>query len=664
MQRRRLFAAFVGLLMVGTVCFADLVVVSVDDAPVKRGKEVLARLKKGTELVVLQRLQKWYGVEIETDEGPAKGWIHESQVTLKKAEPAPGAGAVATPTPTTTAATAVEGALGLPDCLGYLRVKNPTGLVQKLTQLVNRFQPGMGMMVGPGIGMYVYGDPMLAQVDSSRPTVLMLFNPKNSGQPFVILAPAKDSATYAANINASGDAAGGARKFAKAVGTSVAIAMDETLLNSVAPYLAKLKPIGTADMQGDAAATVPIPSLLKMFNADIDQGVNMMMGGLEQARENGAFEGQMDPTKILKAEVDFFLEAIRQLDTVGLGVGVEPEAVTLGYSLAALADTALAKTLTSQRRRPSKIARFLPENAAATVVAPTTTMTPGGLIEKFQAMIMEALEVTPEDRSQMQAYQAEWNKMLAGGEMGFSVVSTEARPLQVVLLFDVAPGSDPAGVIKKTITWYQTSSVAKAYTDMGLELKYGFQEGARTYKGARVDRVTVDLPLDKMAMTPRDREQLAMVLGGEKISVELALVDNTYVMTLGSALIESTINGIKAGGRTTAADIGAANGYFHVSFARMIDMIANFARVADDANAVQEIGALQKLTLGSAAVVGRGTVQGRKAGFELEVPVEPVRKLVEHFKTRHSAPRMGAGGPPGGAGGPGGPGAAPPPAAP
>ena len=54
--------------------------VVVDQAPVGRGKEVVARIANGTTLNVIEKKGRWYGVTVKTDRGAVKGWLHEKMV--------------------------------------------------------------------------------------------------------------------------------------------------------------------------------------------------------------------------------------------------------------------------------------------------------------------------------------------------------------------------------------------------------------------------------------------------------------------------------------------------------------------------------------------------------------------------------------------------------
>ena len=54
--------------------------VTVDGALVRKGKQVVARVAKGTRLKVIEKAGRWYGVAVEVDGGEVKGWLHEEMV--------------------------------------------------------------------------------------------------------------------------------------------------------------------------------------------------------------------------------------------------------------------------------------------------------------------------------------------------------------------------------------------------------------------------------------------------------------------------------------------------------------------------------------------------------------------------------------------------------
>ena len=75
----------------------EQVEVVVDEALVRKGKQVVARVPKGTTLKVLEREGRWYGVAVAVDGGEVKGWLHEKMV-----RPLPKSGGESAPAPEAT----------------------------------------------------------------------------------------------------------------------------------------------------------------------------------------------------------------------------------------------------------------------------------------------------------------------------------------------------------------------------------------------------------------------------------------------------------------------------------------------------------------------------------------------------------------------------------
>ena len=79
----------------------EQVEVIVGEALVRKGKQVVARVAKGTTLKVLEKEGRWYGVAVEVDGKEEKGWLHEKMV-----RPLPKSGGESAPAPEAAAADA------------------------------------------------------------------------------------------------------------------------------------------------------------------------------------------------------------------------------------------------------------------------------------------------------------------------------------------------------------------------------------------------------------------------------------------------------------------------------------------------------------------------------------------------------------------------------
>lgn len=200
-KRMERVTAVAGLLIVGVLASeafgGESVKVIEDGAPVLRQREVIAKLKKGDVVKVIERRGMWLGVRVDTPEGRTTGWIHAKYTApLTETGPPPDApapvepGGEAAPQPAEQEQQqTVLKSTGVPSkkpedilpagALVHVRLNNAADLVNTLDSLIMTFVPDKA--VPPHFKQFL---------DQPKP-VLAVIGAQTIGQP---LTPASISA--------------------------------------------------------------------------------------------------------------------------------------------------------------------------------------------------------------------------------------------------------------------------------------------------------------------------------------------------------------------------------------------------------------------------------------------------------------------------------------
>jgi prepilin-type processing-associated H-X9-DG protein len=434
--------------------------------------------------------------------------------------------------------------------------------VARLTETVGQPMPGEALL---GLAGAALGSPDLTGLDSSG--VFRLVVMASEGFPeeppaVALMAPVTgDGQAYLDAVGQVMESAGeadGVHTFTQGANAlpmgppqmciapiegGAVIGMEGDVVRQVAAVAAGLASPTEAELPGAVAVRVDVASLLALLEPMMDEKMGEMKEMLEQAEAPGQAAApptmqDMDVSKVLDAEVDLLLGMLKQLDHIGLGIGLAGDALQIHASLDPQVGSGFAAALASAHPPVAAIRTALPADA----LYAQTAFIPGidAMIGPYVDFMVDLYAGMGPEVSQLAAPMLEMMKDLDGlypGDYAAGVIAGEngAWPalIQVAMVTDT-------GKMKSFID-NAIAAQAQMFTTNLMGYTYSITtEVTRAHREVEITTYSMQMDFGE-EMTTQLPPGFAEIF--TDLRYDMAFVENMVVYTLGpSNAIEQAID--------------------------------------------------------------------------------------------------------------------------
>ena len=450
------------------------------------------------------------------------------------------------------------------DVFAVIKLNNLGDTIGKISEFVNKIQPGLGGIVNPMmVGQMVFHNQNWAGMNQAGEYTVVVFNPMTSPQsPVALIIPLTDKDEYLKALTEAG-LTGGAEAngiltftqanqkplFAAFTGDVGILAEDQNAATQ-AKALVDAKSPALTEVPAIKGQVVALVAFAKMFTA-----FSPMLEGVKQQMlmnlEKGMPQGEGAPPQpaavknILLLEVNSLLSLLQQVDKLQLGVNVEAEGLRLSKAVFPVEGSNAAKFMAAQTAQKSALAGFIPQDGGL-LGSGAITFTPE--LTAWYAYFTKALmTATPGADAAAVDQMAQWvaGALEAfGGEFAFGGLN----PAGDAMVTEIFTLKDPAKA-KQMLEQYPAmiAAMTDMYKGMGLDFNMKLA-GKEPYQGGEILNFALDMKANALA-DPKGMEAFNKIFG-DKLTLPFGFTGKYGVLGLGKdplGQVQVMMDGLKAG---------------------------------------------------------------------------------------------------------------------
>ena len=536
---------------------------------------------------------------------------------------------------------------------------NPT-LMQVDQFLAGASPVGISMFARMGLGR-VFGNPMMPGVDQNGSFGAFIYKQApeagaNAAMPPVgaaLLVPVTDyKAFLEGNPNCSeADAQGvSTLEFQQMPGVTMAQVGGYALLGVNTPkeqlihlrdsLNAKRTPLTTslkADQQ-KVATDAPIWVFINMksvngtFGPMIQAQLQMISQVMAQQAQAAPQAMPMNPAKIISVYGDIINRLLTESQSLTVTVTPKPEALSIRKTLVAVPDSNLAKAFAGDTSKtPNPLLGHLKDGAFMNIAFNPSHIGLKPLNEWSLNLVAEMFgqNITPEQKEKIKQLAADSLDALGQAGVYAATVDSGAKPpFAVDYIFAIKDEAKFRRVMDEGMNLYNTL-LAPMYKQMGLISALEMRKNADTHQGVVINEIQF-----KFDVTDANAPETQMIkaMYGEGMTIQWAIVNNTYVASMGSDKVAGLIDRVKAGVPASKAteienalqlapDGAASDVFVTFNLIRVLNLVKAFAPVPLPLPAMDFP---TSSNIVAAASIGNGQLSG-----DLIIPKQHVMEIMQ-----------------------------------
>ena len=178
--------------------------------------------------------------------------------------------------------------------------------------------------------------------------------------------------------------------------------------------------------------------------------------------------------------------------------------------------------------------------------------------------LIKEMEIKDVDLAKLIEAMGKWMKIYSGaGSETFDFDSEAGMSVNYLLAID-----DEAAALGLLETFEEDMEpFFKLYADMGMPMKFEFEENVREHKGIKIHQLEMDI---EMAEMPEDQRAQMEAMKLDDLKYDIAIFDGYMLYTVGTTKIETVIDRLKDSSATAsplkARSIYPSGGFYYLDF--------------------------------------------------------------------------------------------------
>ena len=523
---------------------------------------------------------------------------------------------------------AMPDAVPVEEAIGYIRVKNLPNVVGTLDKWASMLNPQMAAgSIKAMVGQYM-GDPTMGGIDSSRPLLVLLLNPKKYTNPLVLYLPVTQPEKIQKGIQDKGS-------FTVLKEKTIIAGDDQPSVMKGVEVWSKVKPLASQSMDTDGLFFADVDRIMSVYGADIDQKIKEFQSQLSMMQQQTGQQGMAVQQKQMQAQMDAILKLVKEIKTFALKADVKGQGLVTTVLMEAKPQTDLAGLYSIKSADHHSLIQFVPNGA----LKASFSGDPESVAEFGSKMTDSFLQkggmLTPEKIQKVKKYQTLQKEALSG-EVAVSLFGPQASGINGVQMYRIKDAKKALEMIRQAAEQVTMASNPA----QGLTVTADFKEKARKVGDVDVHTMSVTIT----STNPMAAQWMMMFLPGGKMNLEMAIVNDVMIYAFGTS-VDQSINSLKSGMGATSLNafskfpkngnvyadidlIGTIKSIFGPMFAMMAQMMGPGQNPMDALNKVSAPPVTFFATMHDGRMMAKGnllleTVLKIKEAFSSMMPQPP-----------------------------------------
>ena len=403
------------------------------------------------------------------------------------------------------------------DVFGYACAKNLSGLLDTVDSWTAKVNPEMPAGTAKMSAGQYFGDPTMAGLDSSRQMAILFLNPKKYSTVAVLYVPVTDASKMKDGIEQRGGLT--------VLRDNILVVADEneTIMKGVA-LLPKVQPLMSKTPDADIVVSLDVENLMKIFGDDMKQKIKDLKTQMNvmQMQEQSA-----EQMKMVEAQIDEAIKFVEEIKTIAFKADAKSDSLEISAMCEAKKGTDLERLMQVTNVPPQSMVKFLPDGGIKiSVCGDYYSLSEIGnqigerLMSKSGAMDKQQIET-------MKKITALKKEAIAGEAAICLFIPSGQGGLNGAIFYKVKDAAKALELIRMA---KEQLMLRNASADVTTTVDYA--EKARQAEG--VDVHTMDISIS--STNPMATQQMAMFIPGGKLNMEMAIVKDVMIYSIGTTI--------------------------------------------------------------------------------------------------------------------------------
>ena len=432
---------------------------------------------------------------------------------------------------------------GAEDVIAYARIKNLSEFLGVLDHWGGQINPNLPPgAVKQAVGQYM-GDESLSAIETGKPILISVLNPKEFPNPLVMYLPVKNAEKIKQGIQAKGS-------FTVVKDDMVIVGDDQPSITKGTELWEKLKPLAEKPLSSSVVLSANVDKIMSLYGQDIRQKIKDMQSQMMMMQQMQS--GSTDMTKQqeqIAAQSEEMIKMIEGLKDVGIEINATNQKMDFSFLGAAKTGSDLATLFSTGASPHPAIYKHLPEGAVRIAFAADTDTITEFKSKLSDRFLSQSGLLDKEQKKMVEKFQSLQNEALAN-EMAVSAFVDGVSGLNAVTLYTIKDKEKAMEMIRMTPKQLEMGSNEA----QGLTITTEYKENAKTVDGVKVHSMKMNMNFQN----PMAAQQMMMFMPQGGLNIEAAVVDDVMITATGVP-IDDTIRAIK--NKTGSMNIQAMSQY-------------------------------------------------------------------------------------------------------
>jgi hypothetical protein len=424
--------------------------------------------------------------------------------------------------------------LQVDDAIGYARVKNISNVLDVVDYWISQIQP----QLPPGtakmsVGDF-FGDPTMANVDSSRPVTFVILNPKKFPNPLLLFLPAKEPEKLQGAIQGKGS-------FTIVKEKTLIVGDDQNATAKGAEIWVAVKPFSESPMDTDILIFMDMEKTMLLYGDDIKQKIQNFQNQMNMMQMQQQQTGAAEQQKQIEAQVAEMIKMLNEIKILALKGDMKKEGLLTSLLVQAKPQTDLAALFVNTQAISPSVIKLMPEGALKIAFAGNPEALNDFNSRFSERVLIKSGAATTEQSQEIKAFQ-ELQKKVMDDEMAISFFLPGKTGINGTMAYKIKDPKLAMELIRQT----KQQLLMANNPAQGLTVNVEYKEKARQAEG-------VDVHSFKMTFSstnPMAMQGMMMFLPGGTLDMEMAIVDKYLITGLGTP-VDQVIKTVKQGSGAT-----------------------------------------------------------------------------------------------------------------
>lgn len=416
--------------------------------------------------------------------------------------------------------------LSIPDAVSYIKVKNLASFLETMDYWAAAVRPELPKGTAKMTIGQQFGDPTMQTIDSSRPTGIVILDPKKFTNPFVMYLPVKETEKIAKSIQERGSFT-----IASPADKMLVVADDQTAVKRGFDAWPAIKGILMKPPVTDIVAYVNVEQLMSIYGEEIRQKIKELQSQM-QMMQQGTSQAQQQE---MEAQIQEMLNLIEQISSCALEIQARNSGLQAGILAKAKSGTELFGLFSPGTTPEHSLYKYIPEGAISGSFAGDSEAITEFSGRLSNRMLQKAGKFTEEQLASIAKLQ-ELQKAAFGNQFAFSGFLPGSANLNGLMVYKIKDQKKAVEMLKESVKQIEMFSDPQTGVTMTGELKENFRKAGEV----DIHKMTIKFNFQD----PMQAQGMMMFFPQGQIELEIGFFEDNMIYTMATP-IEDIISNLK-----------------------------------------------------------------------------------------------------------------------